>query len=240
MKLTILQVGQTPPAMQKRFSRYPPQFQTMLDAAGGEFSYETVWVLDGQEIPDSKDMEGVIITGSAAGVYEDHPWMEPLRETVRRAYASAIPMLGVCFGHQIMAEALGGEVRKSEKGWGLGRVVYNIKARPAFLDSLPDSLAIAASHQDQVITPPGEADVFLTSDFTPNAGLFYRNGAAVSVQPHPEFDKDYSQALIDLRRGNPLEEGQADAASRTLDAPLDSAQFARSLVKFFKSHKEAK
>ena len=61
------------------------------------------------------------------------PWLDPLRDFIRKAYANDTPMLGICFGHQIMADALGGDVRKSEKGWGLGRHTYGVKARPGFL-----------------------------------------------------------------------------------------------------------
>jgi GMP synthase-like glutamine amidotransferase len=111
--------------------------------------------------------------------------MDPLRDYIRKAYAAKTPMIGICFGHQIMADALGGDVRKSEKGWGLGRHVYDLKSRPAMLGGNLPQFAIACSHQDQVIEPPPEAETFLVSDFTPHAGLVYRNGAAMSLQPHP-------------------------------------------------------
>ena len=120
--------------------------------------------IDGAPFPDPAALEGILITGSAAGVYDSHfTWMEPLRDFIRSAYAAKTPMLGICFGHQIMADALGGDVRKSEKGWGLGRHVYGVTARPAFLGGDLPELAIACSHQDQVIVPPAEAEVFLAS-----------------------------------------------------------------------------
>ena len=127
-------------------------------------------------------------------------------------------MLGICFGHQIMADALGGDVRKSEKGWGLGRHVYGVTKRPAFLGGDLPELAIACSHQDQVIVPPAEAEVFLASDFTPNAGLVYRNGAAISLQPHPEFEDDYTLALAELRRGKAPDEVIETALASMCDA----------------------
>jgi GMP synthase-like glutamine amidotransferase len=110
-------------------------------------------------------------------------------------------MVGICFGHQIMADALGGDVRKSEKGWGLGRHVYDVASRPAMLGGNLPAFAIACSHQDQVLVPPAEAETFLVSDFTPHAGLIYRNGAALSLQPHPEFEDEYTLARAELRRG---------------------------------------
>lgn len=202
MKLTIIQTGDVPAPLRPRFGAYPPMFRRMFDGAGVGFDYETVPVSEGAPFPDPAALEGIIVTGSAAGVYDIHyPWMEPLRAFIKVAYAARTPMLGVCFGHQIMADALGGDVRRSEKGWGLGRHVYGITSRPAFLATDADALAVACSHQDQVITPPAEAEVFLASDFTPNAGLLYRNGAAISLQPHPEFEDGYTLALAELRRG---------------------------------------
>lgn len=202
MKLTIIQTGAVPVPLREKFGPYPAMFERMFDEAGAAFEYETVPVFDGAPFPDAATLDGIIVTGSAAGVYDtQYAWMEPLRAFIRAAYAERTPMLGICFGHQIMADALGGDVRKSEKGWGLGRHTYDVKTRPIFLGTKAPALSIACSHQDQVITPPADAEVFLASDFTPNAGLVYRNGAAISLQPHPEFTDDYTLALAELRRG---------------------------------------
>jgi GMP synthase-like glutamine amidotransferase len=226
MKLTIIQTGEVPVPLRPQFGAYPPMFRRMFDEARVSFDYETVAVFDGAAFPDPARLEGIIVTGSAAGVYDNHlAWMEPLRAFIRAAYAAKTPMLGVCFGHQIMADALGGDVRKSEKGWGLGRHVYEVRSRPAFLATDADALAIACSHQDQVIAPPGEADVFLASEFTPNAGLLYRNGAAISLQPHPEFDDAYTVALAELRRGKAPDE-VVDGAVASVATPSHSRDMA--------------
>ncbi len=202
MKLTIIQTGDVPEALRPRFGAYPPMFQRMFDEAGIDFSYEAIPVHAGAAFPDPTGLEAILITGSPAGVYDNHlTWMAPLRAFIRTAYAADRPMVGICFGHQIMADALGGDVRKSEKGWGLGRHTYAVRSRPDFLATELPALSIACSHQDQVITAPAEAEAFLGSDFTPNAGLIYRNGRAVSLQPHPEFEDDYTLALAELRRG---------------------------------------
>ncbi|WP_421761148.1 glutamine amidotransferase-related protein [Devosia sp.] len=201
MKLTIIQTGDVPPALRPDFGAYPPMFHRMFEAAGATFEYEAVPVFDGAAFPDPAKLDAILITGSAAGVYDDFTWLDPLRAFIRHAYSTRTPMLGICFGHQIMADALGGDVRKSEKGWGLGRHKYEVKSRPEFLATDLPALSIACSHQDQVITPPKEAQVFMGSAFTPNAGLVYANGAALSLQPHPEFTDDYTLALAELRRG---------------------------------------
>jgi GMP synthase-like glutamine amidotransferase len=231
MKLTIIQTGEVPEPLRPRFGPYPAMFQRMFGATGNGFTFETVPAHEGAPLPDPEQLGGILITGSAAGVHDDLPWLDPLRDFIRRSYAARTPMLGVCFGHQIMADALGGEVRKSEKGWGLGRHSYRITRRPDLLAGDARELAIACSHQDQVVTRPPEADVFLGSDFTPNAGLLYHNGAAISVQPHPEFDDDYALALAELRRGR-VPGDVVDAAIASFARPSDSVETARFLAAF--------
>ena len=116
MKLTIIQTGDVPAPLRDRFGPYRTMFETMFDRTGQGFSYETVAVSDGEPFPDPARLEAIVITGSAAGVYDRLPWLDPLRAFIRTAYEQRTPMLGICFGHQIMADALGGDVRKSEKG----------------------------------------------------------------------------------------------------------------------------
>lgn len=234
MKLTIIQTGAVPLPLRGKFGPYPAMFQRMFDEAGEAFEYETVPVYDGAPFPDAATLDGIIITGSAAGVYDTHyAWMNPLRDFIRQAYAERTPMLGICFGHQIMADALGGDVRKSEKGWGLGRHTYGVASRPGFLRTDAPVLRIACSHQDQVIVPPKDADVFLASEFTPNAGLVYRNGTAISLQPHPEFLDDYTLALAELRRGN-APDAVIDTAVTSLGVTSDSKETAGYLGAFLR------
>ena len=232
MKLTIIQTGHVPEALRGQFGSYPAMFERMFDRTGDGFSYAVVAASDGEPLPAPETLEGIVITGSPAGVYDDLPWMEPLRSFIRQAYERRTPMLGVCFGHQIMADALGGDVRKSDKGWGIGRHSYQVQSRPSFLAGAPAALSIACSHQDQVMTPPAEAEVFLASSFAPNAGLFYRNGAALSVQPHPEFDDDYALTLAELRRGQAPDK-TVDTAVASMITPSDSPVLCDAIARFF-------
>jgi GMP synthase-like glutamine amidotransferase len=232
VKLTIIQTGEVPEPLRPRFGPYAPMFHRMFAREG--WAFETVRIAEGEPFPDAGKLDAIVITGSSAGVYDNHlTWMEPLRVFVREAYATATPMLGVCFGHQIMADALGGDVRKSEKGWGLGRHVYGVTARPDFLGGNLPEFAIACSHQDQVIVPPKDATVFLSSEFTPNAGLVYGNGHAMSVQPHPEFADDYAVALAEMRRGKTTDENIARAVA-SIARPSDSAELSEYLGTFLK------
>jgi GMP synthase-like glutamine amidotransferase len=232
MKLTLIQPTEVPEPLRDRFGPYSHMFHRMFAREG--FEFETVRLTDGEALPDPAKLDAVLITGSSAGVYDNHlAWMEPLRAFIRSAYAAKTPMVGICFGHQIVADALGGDVRKSEKGWGLGRHVYDVRSRPAPIGGNLPEFAIACSHQDQVIAPPAEAEVFLASEFTPNAGLMYRNGRAISLQPHPEFEDDYTVALAEMRRGKTSDE-VIETAIKSVSRASDSREVAGYLGAFLR------
>lgn len=234
MKLTILQAGENPDALQPEFGLFPSFIAETFKTAGVAFTYETLRVFEGQLPSDPDGIEAVLVSGSAAGVYDDLPWIAPLRGFIQQAYEARTPMLGICFGHQIMADALGGEVRKSEKGWGLGRHAYDLTSDSPLSAHVAGRIGVVAAHQDQVITPPKQAEVYLSSAFTPNAGLVYKNGAAISIQPHPEFSADYSKALINHRRGLSYDTIVADKAVASLVDPLDRYDVARALADFLR------
>src|SRR5689334_7197400 len=232
MKLTLIQPTDVPSPLRDRFGAYDRMFHRMFQGQG--FEFETVRLSDGAPLPDPDTLEAVLITGSSAGVYDNHlAWMEPLRAFIRGAYAANTPMVGIGFGHQIMADALGGDVRKSEKGWGLGRHVYGVTRRPDFLGGNLPEFAIACSHQDQVIAPPDEAEVFLASNFTPNAGLLYRNGRAMSLQAHPEFEDDYTIALAEMRSGKAPDD-VIETAKQSVSRASDSPEMAEYLAAFLR------
>ena len=214
MKLAILETGYPPGDLADRFGSYPAMFAALL---GDGFEIETFDVQAG-ELPDPNAHDAVLITGSPAGVYDDYPWIAPLMNFIRAAGGSR--MVGVCFGHQVMAEALGGHVEKSDKGWGAGLHRYSLVHGEPWIDS-PVGIAVPASHQDQVVIQPPETDVVAASDFTPYAGLAWTDRSAISFQFHPEFSPDFAKALIEKRYDIVPD---PDAAIASLDAPNDNAR----------------
>jgi GMP synthase-like glutamine amidotransferase len=145
-------------------------------------------------------------------------------------------MVGVCFGHPLIAQALGGVVRKSEKGWGIGRHVYQVAPGNNVIEG--EQVARACSHQDQVIEPPADARTILFSDFTPHAGPLYANGVTLSVQPHPEFDVGYAYACCELREGR-APDSVVRAGKASLAEPLDSARLGGAITRFLARDKSA-
>lgn len=241
MKLTIIETGLVPEPIREAFDDYPAMFRQLLRAADPELEFETISVIRGESLPDPASLQAILITGSPAGVYDDDPWIAPLKEFIRRAADAGVPQIGICFGHQVMAEALGGKVVKSEKGWGIGRHTYKVQACPDWTGGdCPQSVSVPVSHQDQVVALPPGARVIAASDFTPFAALDYGETPAISFQCHPEFDPKYSAALYEIRKGRPLAEAAVDAAIQSLGAPLDNMRLGRWIARFIRQFAQPK
>ncbi|KWV52252.1 glutamine amidotransferase [Bradyrhizobium macuxiense] len=228
-RITIIETGLVNPRCREHHGTYPQMFERMIADADASIACDIVSIPDGEMLPDPAGLDAILITGSPAGVYDGFDWIAPLEDFVRKAHDKRVPMVGVCFGHQLIAQALGGTVRKSEKGWGMGRHVYRVTPGNGLIES--DEIAIACSHQDQVITPPASARTIMSSAFTPHAGLLYANGTTLSVQPHPEFTVDYADALCDLHHGRAPDDVIATAKA-SLAEPLDHARLGGAVTRF--------
>lgn len=226
MTLAILETGRPPGDLAERFGDYPSMFARLL---GDGFDIDSFDVQAGELPADPRDYDAYLITGSPAGVYDGVPWILPLLNFIRSAKHSK--MVGICFGHQAMAEALGGHVEKSEKGWGAGLHRYAIVRSEPWLDSVPE-IAAPASHQDQVIVQPPDTEVVATSGFTPYAALAWTDRPGISFQFHPEFEPDFVKALIAERYDKVAD---PDVAIASLDAPNDSARVADWVKRFLRS-----
>ncbi len=236
MKIGILETGTSPEALAAEYGSYADLFVRMLRAVGPELCFERFRVVDGV-FPHSPDLcDGWIITGSRHGVYEDLPWMRDLCDLIVQLAEQRRPLLGICFGHQIIAQALGGRVEKSSRGWGLGVHRYQLVGPCNGLGGRGTDLVLNALHQDQVVQKPARAQVFASSDFCPYAGLRYGD-SVLSFQAHPEFTLGYTAALLDAVKGERLPVTLAEEAMQGLlavDAPNDSVRVARWLLDFFR------
>jgi GMP synthase-like glutamine amidotransferase len=215
VKLAILETGRPPGDLADRFGDYPTMFAGML---GEEFELESFDVAACKLPADPAGHDAYLITGSPAGVYDPLPWIAPLCEFIRAAKRSK--MVGICFGHQVMAEALGGHVEKSDKGWGAGLQRYAIVRPEPWMDPVAE-IAVPASHQDQVVVQPPNSEMVATSNFTPYAALAWTDRPAISFQFHPEFAPAFAKALIEKRYDVVAD---PDAAIASLDAPNDNAR----------------
>jgi GMP synthase-like glutamine amidotransferase len=220
LKLGILKTGRPPRPAIPQFGTYPDMFIRLL----GEDAYDyRVFEVDGGELPATPETcDAYLITGSAAGVYETDPWIGELLAFLRAARGRA-KLVGVCFGHQAMAQAFGGQVVKSDRGWGIGEAEYRIERREPWMDG-PDTFRLPVSHQDQVVELPPGAEVMAGNAFTPMGALVWRDQPAISMQPHPEFEPAYAIALIEARRGKTYADDEADRAIASYGRPDDRAR----------------
>lgn len=221
MKIGILQTGRAPDQLQEQFGDYNTFFVRLLDGKG--FEFVTYAALDGDLPLSPNDAEGWLITGSKFGAYEDHAWIPPLEDFIRAVYVAKLPMIGICFGHQIIAQALGGKVEKFEGGWSVGPVSYEMADGK--------QMRLIAWHQDQVVTPPPEATVVGSTDFCRYASLRYGD-TVLTIQPHPEFTNEFASALLEAR-GAVLPDNIKAQADRDIGLPLDTDPYAEIMTTFF-------
>lgn len=225
-KLGILLCGHAPDELMPEHGNYDLMFQRLLGE--NAFDYSTWAVVDNQLPPDIHAADAWLITGSKHGVYEDHPWIPPLEAFIREAYSADVPMVGICFGHQMLAQALGGKVLKFDGGWSVGRVDYALEGLDEAAHS--NTAAIMAYHQDQVVELPPEAQVIGSTDFCRYAALAYGK-TALSLQPHPEFDSEFVEGLIRFR-GTNLPEEVKTSARASIQEPLAREPVATLLREF--------
>ncbi len=218
MKVGILLTGNIPETLRGKHPEYDRMFVRLL--AGRGFTFQTYDVAGGVFPASTSDAEAWLITGSQCGVYEDHTWIPPLEDFIRTARNDCVRMIGVCFGHQIIAQAMGGRVVLFDGGRMIGPGDYD------FL-SPDERLRAMAFHQDQVIGMPQHARLLASSEDCAIAGLAYEDDAgkpwAMTVQPHPEFDAAYVLDLMDLYRDTLPAERVAAARARIHDRLSTSA-----------------
>ena len=223
MLIGILQTGLAPDSLVDSSGDYPDMFARLL--AGHDFSFRTYRVVENEFPASVTDCDGWLITGSRHGVYEDHPWIAPLEQFIRDAYAAHVPTVGICFGHQIIAQAMGGRVERYEGGWAVGATDYDFNGQ---------HMTLNAWHRDQVTQKPANASVLATNEFCTNAALLY-DDRMLTVQAHPEFRPEFIDGLMQTRgKGLVPEEVMAAAAARLSD-PIQDQAMAAQIAAFFKA-----
>lgn len=209
MLIGILQCGHFPDELIGETGDYGTLYSNFLDGYG--FDFKVFPVCDGVFPSAATDCDGWLISGSKHGAYEDHDWIPPLERLILEIRDADLPLVGICFGHQIIAQAQGGKVEKFAGGWAVGRTIYRFGE---------DERALNAWHQDQITTLPPGATVLASSDHCAYAALSYGE-RIYTLQPHPEFNRREVEGLMRVK-GDSLDAAVRDGAKAQMAKPVDN------------------
>ena len=232
MKIGVLKAGAVIADYQPTYGDFDSMFATLFERVLPGAVLDVFHVREGHYPESIEACDGYVITGSADSVYDDEPWIGELTAFVRKLVASRVKTLGVCFGHQMIAEALDGKAELASVGWGVGIQRSNCRSVRPWLETPADTVGLLHSHRDQVTALPAGAEVYLSSSFCPNAG-FVIDDHVLTVQGHPEFTRDYARTLMEHRRellGDAYEPGVASLAGE-----VDDAVVGRWIAGFFRA-----
>jgi GMP synthase (glutamine-hydrolysing) len=231
VKLIVLRAGDAAPPVAARRGEF---FSWIVrEARAGDADWQEIDLRKDVPLPSPKDADGFIITGSSSSVTERAPWMLRAEELFREIHAAKTPLFGICFGHQIIGQALGGAVAKNPRGREIGTIevrVHDAAAGEAILNGLPRVFRANHTHVDSVVTLPPGARVLASTDREPHA-VFVVGETTKCVQFHPEIDGDAMRGYVDARAHLIEAEGLDLAAIRAAaaDAP-DGAATLRNFV----------
>jgi GMP synthase-like glutamine amidotransferase len=233
MKLGILKTDTVRPEWVPEFGEYPDMFMALLAREDPSLEFVTYDVEQGIYPADIDEVDAYLITGSKSSVYEDKPWIGKLMDFVRELDARKKKLVGICFGHQIVAHALGGRTEKSSKGWGVARHTHCFSEIPAWHDQGPAAFDILVSHQDQVVENARGAKVLASSDFCENA-VVQIGDHILTFQGHPEFVSAYSREIMEFRR-EMIGEDVYQAGVASLEKEHEGQRVARWIINFLNS-----
>lgn len=230
--IAILEAGSPPPDM-----RFPSYSEMIIRALGSDHQYVTYDVRRG-ELPDDAAARaacGFIITGSSSSAYHDDEWISALSSWITHLPAN-IPLVGLCFGHQLLAKTLGGSVERSPRGQGAGFHHYEVTDAPPWVEGAT-GFSIPVVHYDQVVRIPRDSVNFAGNEFCPVGAIRYTGRRAISFQGHPEFSREFASAAIDrLVKRNALDAVAAEAARRSLNGEDDRATVMGWIARFLTSN----
>lgn len=227
MKLCILDNDTLDAAVAPVYGSYGQMLAQLLRKAGAQsWSMDFFHTPSNQYPADFSVYDAVLLTGSRADSFSNEAWVVKLRQKIGHLLGTPVKLIGVCFGHQLIAYCLGAKVDRAPNGWSTGAHIYS------FGDD-GSQMTLLASHQDQVLELPSGTQLLASSDNCPIAA-FGKDGKILCIQPHPEFVPEYSAYLLQKRR-SALGEDHFQRSMKSLEHKHDGLAFAKRMIEFVES-----
>jgi len=232
MMIGILEADVLDDEVIRYYGSYTDRFEALLSTAEPQLVFQTYSVTQ-QHYPENINAcDAYLITGSKFSCYEDIDWIQRLEQFVVDCVALEKKLIGICFGHQLIAQALGGRVQKHSAGWGVGLTSSEVTHTPPWLTPEQKQFSLLVNHQDQVTRLPKQASLIATNEFCPVAA-YQVDGSIISFQGHPEFNREYLQYLANKNRQN-IGEQVYQQAIQSLQQNLDHDLVAKWIVNFIR------
>lgn len=199
LQICILETDVLRPELVDQYDSYGRMFEQLFARQPIAAEFKVYNVMEGHYPPDSERYDAYLVTGSKADSFGSDAWIQTLKTYLLERYARGDKLLGVCFGHQLLALLLGGKTERAVQGWGVGIHQYRMENKTAWMSPDLEDLTLLISHQDQVTRLPENATLLASSEFCPIAS-YCIGDQVLCFQGHPEFVHDYSRALLDLRQ----------------------------------------
>ncbi len=234
MKLGILLCDQVQEQLQPEFGDYPDMFRDLINKVDDQVEVHFFSAIDRQLPTDIDVCDAYMTSGSRWGVNDDKLWIRELEYFIKLLYDAGKGLVGICFGHQLIAKCLGGKVNKSDKGWGIGVSFSEEVKSQKWMIPAQNKLDLIVSHQDQILALPPQAQVLMSNDFCPYS-MIQVGDNFLGIQGHPEFSSSYSLALMYSRKDR-IKSSVIDAASAALAHEVDDVVGAKWLIQFLKQN----
>tara|TARA_R110000850_G_scaffold55612_2_gene131436 strand:- start:6990 stop:7703 length:714 start_codon:yes stop_codon:yes gene_type:complete len=229
--IAIFNTDTIPAELAREHGQYPDMFIKSLSAVNPALSFARFDV-NRQQYPSSLNQyAGVLITGSQSAAYDSDEWIEVLKQRIKTMANDRVPLVGICFGHQIIHQALGGSVVNAPGGWCVGVHRNQLTESAQMYGSPGDSFTLLSSHQDQVVAAAPGTKVLAATDYCPIA-MTSIGQHILTLQGHPEFTRDYAKALMDKRR-TAIGEPVYQRGVSSLAEPLDDVQALQWMLDMF-------
>lgn len=201
LRICILETDVLRPEFVDQFQGYGRMFERLFAQQPLAASFEIFNVMQGHYPAAGEHYDAYLVTGSKADSFGTDPWIQTLKQYLLERYNNGDKLLGICFGHQLLALLLGGRSERAAQGWGVGIHHYAVKQQKPWMTPPLEQLTLLVSHQDQVTALPENATLLVSSEFCPMAA-FCIDDQVLCFQGHPEFVPEYARALLTARQQN--------------------------------------